>query len=107
VAVAFSPDRRYLAILDAGLGRYEYQQHQGIGVLDLATNKVAFHPDARLGNKSRQTYFFGLAFSADGKHLFASVASLTNPLAKPPGSTGNGIAVYRCDLGRIAPERFI
>jgi len=107
VAVALSPDRRYLAILDAGFGRYEHQQQQGIGVLDLATNKVAFYPDARLGNKSRQTYFFGLVFSADGKHLFASVASLTDPLAKFPGSTGNGIAVYRCDSGRIVLERFI
>ena len=107
VAVAISPDHRYLAILDAGFGRPEFQQQQGIGVLDLATNKVTFYPDVRLGNNVRQTYFLGLAFSADGKHLFASVASLTDPLATLPGSTGNGIAVYRFDSGRIAPERFI
>jgi len=107
VAVALSPDRRYLAILDAGYGRPEYQQQQGIGVLDLATNKVTFYPDTRLGNDARQTYFLGLAFSADGKHLFASVGSLTDPMARLPGSTGNGIAVYRFDAGRIVPERFI
>ena len=107
VAVALSPDRRYLAILDGGYGRPEFRQQQGIGVLDLATNRLTFYPDARLGNKARQTYFLGLAFSTDGKHLFASVASLTDPLARLPGSTGNGIAVYRCDAGRISPERFI
>ena len=107
VAAALSPDRHYLAILDAGYGRFEYQQQQGIGVLELATNKVMFYPDARFGKDARQTYFLGLAFSADGKHLFASVGSLTDPKAAQPGSTGNGIAVYRFDSGRIVPERFI
>jgi DNA-binding beta-propeller fold protein YncE len=37
-----------------------------------------------------------LAFSLDGKHLFASMASLTDPLGKQPGSTGNGM--HRFDL---------
>ena len=107
VAAALSPDRHYWAILDAGYGRFEYQQQQGIGVLDRATNKVTFYPDARFGKDTRQTYFLGLAFSADGKHLFASVGSLTDPKAAQPGSTGNGIAVYRFDSGRVVPERFI
>lgn len=107
VAVALSPDHHYLAILDAGYGRPEHQQQQGIGLLDLLTNRVTFFPDARLGNSARQTYFLGLAFSADGKHLFASVGSLTDPMATQPGSTGNGIAVYRFDAGRIVPERFV
>ena len=107
VAVALSPDHRYLAVLDGGYGRPEYQQQQGIAIFELATNKVSFYPDARLGGSARQTYFLGLAFSADGKHLFASVASLTDPLATSPGSTGNGIAVYGFDSGRIVPERFL
>jgi DNA-binding beta-propeller fold protein YncE len=107
VAVALSPDRRYLAILDGGFGRPEFKYQQGIGVLDLATNKATFYPDARFGNKARQSYFLGLAFSADGRHLFASVGSLTDPLATFPGSTGNGVAVYRFDSGRVVPERFI
>jgi len=106
-AVALSPDGRYLAILDAGYGQYEHQQQQGIGVLDLAANKVVFYPDARFGNKARQSYFLGLTFSADGNYLYASVGSITDPLAKLPGSTGNGIAVYRFDSGRITPHRFI
>ena len=56
---------------------------------------------------ARQTYFIGLVFSLDGKHLFASVASLTDPLGKQDGSTGNGVAVYEFENGRIAPVRFI
>ena len=107
VAVALSPDRRYLAILDAGYGRPEHQQQQGIGVFDLGTDRVKFYPDARFGKDAKQTYFLGLAFSPDGKHLFASVGSLTDPMATQAGSTGNGIAVYRFASGRIAPERFI
>jgi len=107
VAVALSPDHRYLVILDAGFGRPEYRQQQGIAVFDLATNKATFYPDARLGSRARQTFFLGLAFSADGKHLLASIGSLTDPMATQPGSTGNGIAVYRFDAGRIVPERFV
>ena len=61
----------------------------------------------RLGSNARQTYFLGLAFSLDGKHIFASMASLTDPLGKQKGSTGNGIAVYSFENGRIAPERFM
>jgi hypothetical protein len=37
----------------------------------LHTNKITFHPDARLCNKARQTFFLGLAFSTDGKHKHA------------------------------------
>ena len=81
--------------------------HQGIAVLDLDTDKVSFFPESRLPKDARQTYFLGLAFSADGAHLYASLGSLTDPLAKKPGSTGNGIAVYRFHAGRITPERFI
>ncbi|MBZ5627959.1 MAG: bifunctional YncE family protein/alkaline phosphatase family protein [Acidobacteriia bacterium] len=106
-AVALSPDGRYLAILDAGFGAWSNHMHQGIAVLDLVTNKISFFPDARLPEKARQTYFLGLAFSGDGSHLYASFGSLTDPLAKRPGSTGNGIAVYRFDHGRVTPQRFI
>ena len=96
-AVALSPDGRYLAILDAGFGTWSNHMHQGIAVLDLESNEVSFFPDSRLPEKARQTYFLGLAFSRDGAHLYASFGSLTDPQAKRPGSTGNGIAVYRFD----------
>ena len=106
-ALALSPDSRYLAILDAGFGAWPNHMHQGIAVLDLESNKVSFFPDSRLPEKARQTYFLGLAFSGDGAHLYASFGSLTDPQAKRPGSTGNGIAVYRFDHGRLTPQRFI
>lgn len=107
VTIALSPDGLYAAVLDDGYGRREYQMHQGIGILNLSTNEFKYFPDARLRQKSRQTYFLGLSFSADGRRLYASVASLTDPLAKERGSTGNGIAVYRFENGEVTPERFI
>jgi len=106
-SVALSPDGRYLAILDGGYGRLENRGRQGIGVLDLRTNRVEFYPDDRLRQRARQTYFLGLAFSSDGTRLYASMASLTDPLGTSPGSTGNGIAVYRFQGGRVSPERFL
>ncbi|HYH00031.1 MAG TPA: beta-propeller fold lactonase family protein [Terriglobales bacterium] len=107
VTVALSPDGRYLAILDDGFGLAEHEHRQGIGVLDLETNALKFYPDERLGQKNHQTYFIGLAFSADGARLYASVASLTDPLAKLEGSTGNGVAVYRFEDGAVTPEAFL
>ena len=76
-------------------------------VLDLKTNQIVEYPDARLGEDAHQSYFLGLAFSSDGKHLYASVGSLTDPTGAKPGDTGNGIAVYRFAEGKVAPERFI
>jgi hypothetical protein len=70
MAIALSPNHRYLAILDGGFGRPEHQLQQGIGVLDLATNKITFHPDARLGNKARQTYFLVLLSALKEHKLF-------------------------------------
>ena len=35
------------------------------------------------------------------------MASLTDPLGKKKGSTGNGIAVYGFESGRVAAERFL
>lgn len=107
VSVAISPDGRYAAVLDNGYGRHEHQMQQGIGILDLRTNEFTFFPDERLGNKNHQTYFLGLAFSADGKRLYASISSLTDPVAKLTGSLGNGIGVYGFRDGRVTPETFI
>ncbi len=104
---AISPDRRYAVLLHSGYGAYSSQEKQSLTVLNLRTNELADFPDDRLGNGARQTYFAGLAFSLDGKHLYASMASYTDPLGEKPGSTGNGIAVYGFEDGRITPERFI
>ena len=42
-----------------------------------------------------------------GNIFFASMASLSDPLGKKKGSTGNGIAVYSFENGRLAPQRFL
>lgn len=106
-AVALSPNGRYLAILNNGYGTEQSDFQQSIAILDLSTHKVADFPDSRLGQHAGQTYYLGLAFSRDGSNIYASMSSLTDPLGKKPGDTGNGIAVYRFQGGRLAPERFI
>ena len=106
-AITLSPDGRFVVLLHSGYGAYTSAGKQSLGVLNMETDELADYPDDRLGNKARQTYFLGLAFGLDGKHLFASMASLTDPLGKQKGSTGNGIAVYAFENGRITPERFM
>jgi DNA-binding beta-propeller fold protein YncE len=106
-AVALSPDAHYAVFLHSGYGSYSSDRKQSLTVLNLETNSLRDFPDARLGHNAKQTYFLGLAFSVDGKHLYASMASLTDPLGKEQGSTGNGIAVYSFQDGEIHPERFL
>src|SRR5712692_3630932 len=106
-AIALSPDGRFAVVLHSGYGAYTSGKNQSLSVLNLETDELTDVPDDRLGAKARQTYFLGLAFSLDGKHLFASMASLTDPLGKQKGSTGNGIAVYTFEHGRVTPERFM
>ncbi|MFZ0860514.1 MAG: bifunctional YncE family protein/alkaline phosphatase family protein [Candidatus Sulfotelmatobacter sp.] len=105
--MVLSPDGRYAALLNDGYGTQETLAHQSISVLDLNTNQIIDYPDARLDEEAHQSYFLGLAFSSDGKHLYASVGSLTDPTGAKPGNTGNGIAVYRFSEGKVAPEKFI
>jgi len=107
VTVVLSPDGRHLALLNDGFGSAESEYHQSIAVLDLSTNKLSDFPDARLPVHARQSYFVGLAWSADGSELYASIGSLTDPEGKKPGSTGNGIAVYRFANGALTPDRFL
>src|ERR1700690_2040183 len=104
---AVSPAARFAVLLHSGYGAYTSGEKQSLTVLNLETNELADFPDNRLGSKARQTYFLGLALSLDGKHIYASMASLTDPLGKKKGSTGNGIAVYSFEDGRVAPERFL
>ena len=106
-AIALSPDGRFAVLLHSGYGAYSSQQKQSLSVVNLATNELTDFPDDRLGKNAHQTFFLGLGFSLDGKHVFASMASLTDPLGKRKGDTGNGIAVYSFADGRIAPEGFL
>jgi DNA-binding beta-propeller fold protein YncE len=105
--IAVSPDGRYAALLNNGYGTQETMAMQSIAVLDLKTNQLSDYPDKRFGEDVHQSYFLGLVFSSDGKHLYASVGSLTDPTGEKSGNTGNGIAVYRFTEGKVAPERFI
>ncbi|HZP00146.1 MAG TPA: beta-propeller fold lactonase family protein [Terriglobia bacterium] len=104
---ALSPDGKYLALLNNGRGTEESDFQQSIAILDLSTNQIRDFPDPRLKVDARQTYFLGLAFSADGRHLYASIASRTDPTGTRPESTGNGIAVYTFSNGRVTPKRFM
>jgi DNA-binding beta-propeller fold protein YncE len=102
-----SPDGRYAALVNDGYGTQETLAQQSIAVLDLKTNRITDFPDARFGEDAHQSFFIGLVFSSDGKHLYASVGSLTDPTGINPGDLGNGIAVYGFKDGKVAPERFI
>ena len=106
-AAAISPDGHFAVFLHSGYGAYTSQQKQSLTVLNLQTDSIRDFPDDRLSNHAKQTYFLGLAFSIDGKHLYASMAALTDPLGKGKGSAGNGIAVYSFHDGEILPERFL
>jgi DNA-binding beta-propeller fold protein YncE len=105
ISMAVSPDGRYVVTVNAGFGVFESQYMQSLAVLDTQTGVVADFPDDRTLVRAKQTLYSGLAFSRDGKHLYASMASLTDPLANGKDATGNGIVVYRFTAGKIAPER--
>ncbi len=105
--IALSPDGRYAALLNDGYGTQETLAMQSIAVLDLKTNQLTDYPDKRFSDHALQSYFLGLVFSSDGKHLYASVGSITDATGEKSGDTGNGIAVYSFNDGKVAPERFI
>jgi len=107
VTAALRPDGKFLALLNNGYGSAESNYQQSIAILDLATNQLRDFPDSRLARSAKQTYFVGLAWSANGPELYASMASLTDPEGRKPGSTGNGIAVYRFADGVLTPDRFL
>ena len=105
--IAISPNGRYAALLNDGYGTQETLGTQSIAVLDLKTNRLADYPDKRFGENAHQSYFLGLVFGSDGKHLYASVGSITDPSGEKEGDTGNGIAVYKFHGGKVEAERFI
>ncbi len=102
-----SPDGSYSVTLNDGYGTQETMAHQSISVLDLKTNQITDFPEARLSDTAHQSYFLGMAFSSDGRHLYASIGSLSDPTGAKSGDTGNGIAVYSFSAGKVVPEKFI
>jgi DNA-binding beta-propeller fold protein YncE len=111
ISMAVSPDRRYVVTVNAGFGTFESQYDQSLAVLDVRTGALADFPDARTLVEAKQTLYSGLAFSHDGKHIYASMASMQGSIAAANGKgeseTGSGIAVYSFAEGKVAPERFI
>ena len=123
MAMAVSPDGRYVVTVNAGYGTFESKYEQSLAVMDTATGKVMDFPDDRTTTRDRQTLYSGLAFSRDGKHVYASMASLTEPEGQKKGtgnreqgtaggrqgagSVGNGVVVYGFADGKITPERMI
>jgi len=107
VTMALSPDGKYLALLNNGYGSLESNYEQSIAILDIATNLLRDFPDSRLPVGAKQSFFIGLAWSSNGNELYASIGSLTDPEARQPKSTGNGIAVYGFTAGALTPARFL
>jgi DNA-binding beta-propeller fold protein YncE len=111
ISIAVSPDSRYVVTVNAGFGVFESQYMQSLTVLDTQnatqSGAVVDFPDSRTLVRAKQTLFSGLAFSRDGHHLYASMASLTDPLDNGKDLTGNAIVVYRFAEGKITPERLI
>ncbi|MDR3739444.1 MAG: bifunctional YncE family protein/alkaline phosphatase family protein [Terracidiphilus sp.] len=108
MSMAVSPDGRYVATVNAGYGTYESRYMQSIAVLDRQTGVLRDFPDERvLARRDKQTLYSGLTFSRDGKHLYASVGSLSDPEGTKKDDTGNGVAVYKFADGALEPERFI
>ena len=105
--MAVSPDGRYAALLNDGYGTQETLAQQSIAILDLKNNHIFDYPDSRLRDESHQSYFIGLAFSSDGKRLYASVGSVTDPRGERAGDLGNGIAMYSFSQGKVTADRFI
>jgi len=108
ISMAVSPDGRYVVTVNAGFGTFESKYDQSLAVLDTRTGAVTDFPDARtLAQVAKQTLFSGLAFSRDGKHIYASMGSETDPLGNGKERTGSGVVVYGFAEGQIAPERFL
>jgi YVTN family beta-propeller protein len=112
MSMAISPDGRYVVTVNAGYGTYESKYEQSLAVFDVQTGKLTDFPDDRTPTHARQTLYSGLAFSRDGKHLYASIGSESDPEGKLPplhdvADTGSGIVVYGFADGKIEPERMI
>src|SRR5260370_4020535 len=108
MSMAVSPDARYVVTVNAGYGTFESGYMQSLAVLDTQTGEVADFPDADTSTRAKQTLYSGLAFSRDGKHIYASMGSEADPLGTASGNTGSGVVVYGFSSdGKIARERMM
>jgi DNA-binding beta-propeller fold protein YncE len=107
MGVAWSPDGRYLALVNAGYGTPDSDYSQSVAILDTKTNKLSDFPDQRTVVGASQTMYSGVAFSLDSSHVYVSFDSLSAPEGGSANQTGNAIAVYSFADGTLKPERLI
>src|SRR5271163_1478737 len=107
MTAAISPDGRYLAVVNAGYGTFESRYQQSIAVLDIATGKVTDFPEPRTAIGLPQTLYSGLAFGKDGTHLYAVFDSLTAPQGNNKDHTGNAVAVYDFNDGKVKARQLL
>jgi DNA-binding beta-propeller fold protein YncE len=107
MSMAVSPDGRYVVTVNAGYGTFESNYMQSLAVMDTQTGTVADFPEADTGSRAKQTLYSGLAFSRDGRHIYASMGSEADPLGTASGDTGSGVVVYGFDGGKIVRQRMM
>lgn len=107
MSMAVSPDGRYVVTVDAGYGTYESKYMQSLTVYDTRTGALSDFPDNRTPLHAKETLYSGLAFSRDGSHVYASIASLSDPQGKLSGDAGTGVVVYSFHDGRIKAEKLL
>src|SRR5271166_5099277 len=122
MGLAWSPDHRYLALVNAGYGTAESNYSQSIAILDTTNSdaknsgtgttetgaaRLSDFPDERTAIGAAQTMYSGIAFSLDGKYLYVSLDSLSAPEGGDASHTGNAIAVYSFANGALKPEPLI
>lgn len=104
---AISPDGQYLAFLNNGYGHAASGFRKSIAILNLVTGQLSDHAEPGTGLKfdgptDISTLFYGIAFSSDGRHLYASIAS-TKRDDKIGDRTQNGIRIYDVTARGISP----
>ena len=107
ISMAVSPDARYVVTVNAGYGTFESGYMQSLAVLDTQTGTVTDFPDDRTPLQAKQTLYSGLAFSSDGKHIYATMGSTSNPTGDAANAFGNDVVVYGFADGKIVRERMI
>ena len=107
MSLAVSPDGRWVVSLNAGYGTFESGYGQSLAVMDTQSGAVKDYPDERVGERAKQTFFSGLAFSADGTKVYASMASSSAAVGDGAKETGNGIVVYGFADGVLTPQGFV
>jgi DNA-binding beta-propeller fold protein YncE len=107
MASAWSPDHRYLALVNAGFGTVESDYQQSIAILDTSTGKLADYPIPLTDVLQPQTLYSGIAFSVDGSHLYVSFDSISEPTGGKPDETGNAIGVYLFTGSGLTMDRTI